>query len=157
MAVDLANFLSALAGYLATAAALQFTGTPRDLWIYQSDEATPGACAKIFSVLRLYDGSAPWTPVTACSVQIETLAPKGQDKAGLTRAQTLFNAMLDSTGRPVRMVTIAPPGTVSSGLWGWRINAADLRVPGLVRRDENGRGVWVMNVELRVVAIPPTG
>ena len=149
--IDLTSFLGALATYLANAAGLQYASTPRDLWFPQADEVSGGACSAVFSVLRPVSGSLPWTPVVKAQIQFMTIAPKTRDKDGLNRAQTLFNALLDSSGRPGRMVTILAP---AAGVAGWRANSIDPQVPAMVRRDENGRAVWVSNVDFRIVQLP---
>lgn len=138
-ALDLNQFLIDLAGWMASrcSPALTVSGAGRQLWVNQvGDEAF---AAKPYAVLRIYDGSVAFVPVNTISVQCAVV---GQAAAAMGLASQLCASLLDSDGRPIRMMAIGSR---------WRINGADVRLPGLVETDERGVSKAAFNVDLMVV------
>jgi len=153
IAIAFNNFLGALAQFMGAAADLKFAVLPRQLWVNQAVETEGAAagsdpnCGDPYSIFRQYDGDIEQIGVDTIRVQCETTA--SSNDAGMAQAGALRNTLLDANGRPLRMTAIP----AFSGGPAYRINAARPRAPGLVRRDERGRGVVVFNVELEIVAL----
>ena len=140
------GLLDALATALAAATGVEYAGKPRELWLYQADEAQcptddEGRIAA-HAWLTPYGGGQPFVPLATVAVQCRAVAPT--NAAGESLSQRLFTALLDGEGRPRRNWILPAAGG------DYRVvGVANLRRPGLLGRDAKGRGEWVFNFDLR--------
>lgn len=135
------TFLTELATFLATAAALQYAGVPRQLWTGAADEShvpqdgqgRPG----VYSELRAYDGSVSTIGLPTAAVQCRTVGyHDGSTKA---RAHALMNCLLDAEQKkPLRNKTLSTLRI---------LGVLNLRGPSLTGRDEKGRIEIVFNFD----------
>lgn len=153
MPIDLNNFLHSFARHMAARAGafvpateIAYAGVPRSLWLWGAIEADS---EPLYSVLRIYGGpSMVKHPLPRYSVQCQTVGPLVT--AAVSRAQTLFEALLEDDGQPLRMQQIggytladdAPDG-------GYKLVGVDpVQRPGLIGRDERGRAMVVFNFDV---------
>lgn len=138
--LDFDNLIRSLAGYLATAASLQYTGTPRSVWAHTAVERD---AADTYSVVRQYGGAVPWTPVSVSAVQIRTVSKGGGSAAAFAQSSALFAALFAADGRPLRNVILGG---------GIRLSAADCQQPpSFLSLDDRGRAEVVFNVSIKAV------
>jgi hypothetical protein len=103
MAIYLMTFLSQLATHVATAAELQFAGTPRELWVLSAEE-TAANCSPIYSVITPYGGETPYVPLDLVSLQVATYAPSKRES--MERSLAVRSTLVDASGRPLRAVAV---------------------------------------------------
>jgi hypothetical protein len=150
MAIDVGKFLDEIAAFMAAAADFAFTAdAPRQLFTYSLVEdsstllSTPPKAA---SVLRTYPGgSLPYVPTIHAKIQCMTTAASADDDAsGMDAATDLFNTLLDSSNRPLRMKALVT----------YRINGIlNLAPPAPMGRDEKNRSLVVFNFEPEFIPI----
>ena len=156
---SLAKYIVARAGAFTPPVAIQYAGTPRQLWRQRATENTPGGpnvCADPYTVMRVY--SAPplmWYPLIKLSVQFQTVASDsgGGDEGGLAQAWIVFRTLLDDQGHPARMLAVNAFKAADDAAHGspYTLVALDpLQRPGLVGRDDRGRALWTWNAEIEV-------
>lgn len=157
MIIDVDNFLHSLALWMAGRFAAQAEGgtllynvANAGLFRHVADEAS--ANADLYSVLRNYTGGGRgWEAVPVKSIQCLTRGKSS--KGALTRAQRLFETLLNAEGRPVQMQTIPAfaPDTTTPQVGTWRIVGLDfIQEPGLVSVDERGRADVVFNFDAEI-------
>lgn len=145
---DFDILLRSLAAYMAGAASLAYTGTPRAVWAHA---AVDRDAAAVYSVLRQFGGAVPWVPVAEAEVQVRTTALNGNVTGAFAQATALFGSLFDASGRPLRNAMILTSATPGAGI---RLNAADCRQPpGFVDFDDRGRANVVFNFTVKAVPV----
>lgn len=151
-----ADFLHSLLTWMVGNAAaftpavtLAYVATPRQLWRQQADEA---AAADPYAVLRTYPGPPlQWSPLAKMNLQVQVTASQtAGDEAGLQLAWVLFQTLVESDGKPVRMRTINGFKAADNTADGtYLLHHLDpLQRPGSMFRDDRGRSGWGFNVEV---------
>ena len=149
MVIDPVNFLHSMALAIATATSLKYATTPRQIFI---DRAVEDAnAADPYSVIRAFGGAATsWEVVPSLSIQVMTVG--SSPAAALRRAMILFEALLDSDGRPRQAWTFAGKireTGVSDGTWRVVATSLDGR-PGIIGVDEKNRSQCSFNMTMSV-------
>lgn len=152
MAVQLVEFLRVFAVYVAGRASLAYGGAtptpavPWSLWLYQSVDDQAAATR---TVIRPYDGELGYVPRPRAGLQFRTTGP---DPASvMTQIQAVFNALLDSSGQPLRRVDVpVSPATATHRIIGVHV----LQAPGLLGVDEVERPWAAFNADVDFVTIP---
>jgi hypothetical protein len=140
MGIDYSSFLIALATWMAGRAGVEFSDTPRALWV---NVAVEEAATDPYSVLRVYGGDLNQVPVPRVSIQCRTVGSSGD--AAWARAVALFNTLLDADSAPIRMTAISSA---------WRINGVFVTSsPAAIGVDENKRTQWIFNVDVEFVGV----
>jgi hypothetical protein len=150
MPLALDNFLHSLCMFLAAQLSLNYAQSgSNDLFRYEAKE---GFANDPYTVISPAGGGGDTlfssTPVIGCQVMTRATG----NAAGIVRAQAIFDTLLGSDGRPLRMTTIpgyAAPGNTASGHWLLR-NVDWTQRPGVIGRDDRGRiGIafnWTMGL-----------
>lgn len=139
---DPSIFLDKLASYLAANAvggALQYAGTPRAMWLGHADEAF---AAEPYHVLTPFGGQVNWVPSVANSLQLMTTGKTfGAGHAG---ASAVFGSLLDSSGRPRRMIDLGS---------NYKLLGVSVKPPQPLGMTENKRFLFVFNFDVQIANV----
>lgn len=143
--IDVKSFLAALATSIASGASIQYSGTPRALWLFQlieKDSTLAAPTPSPASVLRPYGGAAPYVPTPRISVQCMTTSLPGDDASGLAASQAIHGTLLDAAGQLKRNVALT----------GFKLlGVLNLTTPAQVSRDDKMRALWVFSFDCEFV------
>jgi hypothetical protein len=154
VAIDPNNLLHSLATFMAaaTSPALQYAGTPRELFYNTAVEQD--ASPTLLACCRPYGGAGQGhDPLQRWSIQCRT---KAKDAAlAMARAQSLYATLLGADGVPLRMKVIDALTTADAADGHYTLVAVQpLQRPGLVAAEERGRFDAVFNFDLSVFRTP---
>jgi hypothetical protein len=151
-----ADFLHSLITWMVGNAAaftpavtLAYASTPRQIWRQQANES---ATADPYAVLRTYPGPPlAWHPLSLMNLQVQTTASQDAGReAGLELAWQLYQTLVASDGKPVRMATINGFKAADNSADGtYLLHHLDpLQRPGGTGVDDRGRSLAGFNMEV---------
>lgn len=159
--IVLEDFLHSLCTWMVGSAAaftppvaIAYAAAPRTLTRTIAKEEPGGAnVTDPYAVLRIYGGPPfeQWHPLCRQDVQCQAVSSEGKgDEAGLALVWTLFQTLLDATGKPIRMATISGFKAADNSTDGtYLVHHVDPKQrPGFTGRDERGRALATFNFEV---------